>query len=341
MNAPLHFTTYRIDQRPAVLFAREDTSRWQPSEPLPSRPRAAEPEPETVSDWSQVHRRITELAAERARHERELGRWLLAAERLGVPMRAGYGSLREYAERVVGLNGRQTEERLRVARALAALPLVDRALGSGQLSWSAARELTRVAVPRTEKAWLGWAKGRRCREIEKAVAARRSGDSPTDRPDPSLVKRRLVFEVRAETMALFRDLQAAVRSDIIAADGPEAVDDDALLYEIARRALGGGGDECRASYQVAVTRCDGCGAVSIDAGGERHVVEDEVAEMMACDSQQLGVVDGRERGDEADSPHVGATAPTVDKEAESPAPRTPAPPPRSRRFSACRCRRRS
>src|SRR5687768_9681525 len=85
---------------------------------------------------------------------------------LGVHARAGYASLREYAERVVGLNGRQTEERLRVGRALVALPRLDAALASGELGWSAARELTRVAVPATEQEWLAWAKGRRAREIE-------------------------------------------------------------------------------------------------------------------------------------------------------------------------------
>ena len=46
-----------------------------------------------------------------------------------------------YADRMLGLNGRQTEERLRVGRALAELPVLDGALGSGELSWSAVREL--------------------------------------------------------------------------------------------------------------------------------------------------------------------------------------------------------
>jgi hypothetical protein len=132
-----------------------------------------------------VHKRIVQLAVVRAAHERELCRWLLEAERLVIHLHAGYASLSEYADRVVGLSARQTEERLRVGRVLVELPALDGALASGELSWSAVREVTRVAVPRTEEAWLGWAKGRRIREIEKAVAVRRSGDSPHDRPDPS------------------------------------------------------------------------------------------------------------------------------------------------------------
>jgi hypothetical protein len=92
------------------------------------------------------------------------------------------------------------------------------------------------------------------------VASSRRRSRRPRRSDPRW--HRLRFEVRAETMALFRDAQAAIRAQL----GGE-VDDDTLLYEIARRALGGPGDEGRASYQVAVTRCEDCGRTSIDAGG--------------------------------------------------------------------------
>ncbi len=276
---------------PAALSEGATTSESE-SEP--------ESEPEAALDWSQVHQRIVQLGTERGAHERELCHWLVAAERLEVHRRTGYASLREYVERVVGLNGRQTEERLRVGHVLVGLPLLDSALRSGQLCWSVVRELSRVAIQETEEAWIGWAKGRRSREVEQAVVALRRGDRPEDRPDPSLIKHRLRFEVRAETMALFRDLQAAVRRDL---GGP--VDDDMLLYEIARRALGGPRDEGRASYQIAVTTCECCGRASIDAGGESYAVENSVAEMAACDGQQVGSVDGGRHGHQQPGPEQG------------------------------------
>ena len=188
------------------------------------------PAPEAASDWASVHEALVGLARRRAAHERDTCRWLLAAERLGVHARAGHASLREYAERVLGLEPRQTEERLRVGRSLAQLPRLDAALASGELAWSAVRELTRVATRQTEEAWLAWAHRRRVHEIEKAVAARHPGDGPGARPDRSRLKHRLVFEVRAETMALFRDLQAAVRADL----GGD-VDHDAVLYDRSPR----------------------------------------------------------------------------------------------------------
>jgi hypothetical protein len=262
--------------RERIADEAESETERAPATPSPAL------ESEAASDWKQVHERLVSLGRTRAAHEREVCRWLLATQRLGVHARAGYASLAELAERVLGLNGRQTEERLRVGRALGDLPLIDGALTTGALSWSAVRELTRVATRETEQAWLDWAKGRRLRQVEAAVAARKPGDGPRDRSDPSRIKHRLVFEVRGETMALFRDLQSGVRADL----GGD-VDDDALLYEIARRVLRGPGDEGRASYQVAVSRCDECGRSRIDAAGTSHPVDEAVAEMALCDGQQL------------------------------------------------------
>ena len=306
MNAPVHLDAhyrashYRI-RPPVLLLVRDERI----PEGAPSSARNAgwgtSPDPETISDWCQVHERMVGLGAERAAHERELCRWLRAAERLGVHARTGHGSLHEYAERILGLGARQVEERLRVAHALARLPLLDQALGSGTLSWSAVRELTRIARPATERAWLGWAKGRRSRQIEQAVAARRPGDRPQDRPDPSLAKYRLRFDVRAETMALWRDIQARLRTELGA-----AMDDDTLLYELARRALGGPTDEGRASYQIVVSRCPDCGLASVDAGGQNHLVGRAVAEMAACDGQNVGSVEVG--GVTRPCPHVGAAA---------------------------------
>jgi hypothetical protein len=299
MNAPILLTRYR-QHRSLTLLAREDVSSYasagETAQAVPPKL-----EPETAVDWILVHERIVTLGKERALHEREVCRWLCCAERLGVHARAGYASVREYAERTLGLDGRQTEERLRVGRALACLPALDGALAAGALCWSAVRELSRIATVETELAWLAFAKGRSMREVEKAVAARHPGDGPKAPVDPSIVKHRLRFEVRAETMALFRDLQARVRADL--SFGGQ-IDDDTLLFEIARRALGGPDDEGRASYQVAVSRCDACGLASIDSGAHSERVDEAVAEMLDCDSQQLGQVDGR---NEATGPHVGAS----------------------------------
>ncbi|RLB46616.1 MAG: hypothetical protein DRI90_27195, partial [Deltaproteobacteria bacterium] len=97
------------------------------------------------------------------------------------------------------------------------------------------------------------------------------------------------------------------------------IDDDTLLYEIARRALGGPGEAGRSSYQVALTRCEECGQASIDAAGQSHPVDQAVAAMAACDSQQLGAVGGTGGGSggRSSSPHVGADVAADDEACET------------------------
>src|SRR6476660_8055645 len=111
MNAPLFYSSHP-GRAPLTLLAREEVSSSCGD-------RSAEPE--TITKWQDVHERIVALGKERAGHERQVCRWLLCAERLGVFARCGHASLREYAERMLGLSPRQTEERLRVGRALRGL----------------------------------------------------------------------------------------------------------------------------------------------------------------------------------------------------------------------------
>ncbi len=101
-----------------------------------------------------------------------------------------------------------------MGRAFEQLPQLEQALSNGELCWSVVRELTRVATAENEAAWLDWAQGRRAGEVAAAVAERRTGDTPDAKGDPSQVRHRLSFEVRAETMALFRELQTIAHRDL-------------------------------------------------------------------------------------------------------------------------------
>src|SRR5262249_59087576 len=90
----------------------------------------------------------------------------------------GMATFFEYAERIVGLTPRQTEERLRVARALERLPETSAALAGGRVHFTAVRELTRVLAPETEAEWLAASEGKSVGEIETLVSGRRVGERP-------------------------------------------------------------------------------------------------------------------------------------------------------------------
>ena len=75
-----------------------------------------------MTDRQVVHARLSAMAEDRARMDFELGRWLLAGERIGVHVVLGYASYGEYVERLFKMTRRQVRERLRVAKALEELP---------------------------------------------------------------------------------------------------------------------------------------------------------------------------------------------------------------------------
>src|SRR6185436_9799432 len=67
-------------------------------------------------------------------------------------------------------------ERVRVARALPALPLISAALARGEISYSKARALTRVATPNTEERLLRFAKSGTASHVDRLARAWRRVD---------------------------------------------------------------------------------------------------------------------------------------------------------------------
>src|SRR6266850_8338426 len=67
----------------------------------------------------------------------------------------GFRSCAHWLSWRVGLDMGAAREKVRVARALGALPRIARALARGELSYAKVRALTRVATPETEERLLG------------------------------------------------------------------------------------------------------------------------------------------------------------------------------------------
>jgi len=113
--------------------------------------------------WREADRQLRRLAARRGALDAEEARWLLVGRREKVHERFGFGSFLEYVERVLGHRPHAARERLRVAEALAGLPATRAALERGGVSYTAVRELTRVATANTERAWLDAVAGKTAR----------------------------------------------------------------------------------------------------------------------------------------------------------------------------------
>src|SRR3954464_10159892 len=119
--------------------------------------------------WVEIDEELRGNAKRRSGLDAHEMYWLREAERVQIWRPFGMVSMLDYMDRVLGHTPETARKRLRVARALADLPLVSAALERGELTFSAVRELTRVATGATEGAWIGATTGRSSREIEDMV----------------------------------------------------------------------------------------------------------------------------------------------------------------------------
>src|SRR5437016_6032498 len=131
---------------------------------------ACELSTEVTPTWEQIDCAWRSIAQRRAALDAEEARWLREAEALQIWRPLGMVSILDYMERVLGYAPHTAQERLRVARALGDLPQTEAALERGALSFSAAKELTRVATPETESEWIKSANDKNLRQIEDLVA---------------------------------------------------------------------------------------------------------------------------------------------------------------------------
>ncbi|MEZ4311683.1 MAG: hypothetical protein R3F14_26935, partial [Polyangiaceae bacterium] len=83
---------------------------------------------------------------------------------------AGYADVYHAARCLFGLGAHTTRERIRVGRALRALPRIEEAFLSRELSYSRTREVTRVATAEDESAWIVLGRELPIRALERRVA---------------------------------------------------------------------------------------------------------------------------------------------------------------------------
>jgi len=217
----------------------------------------------------------------------------MADKRLFVPF--GYASIRDYASNELDLEPRRTRDLLLLGRRLPDLPKVEAALESGDLSWTKAREIARVAAPETETAWLERAGQVSSRVLEHEVAQAVRGEQPPEgEPEVPLgrARRRVVFEMESEEADLLRAALAGVRSR---AGGEIAeLGDGAILADLARRVLlaDDGTAASAERYTVLVQHCPGCRQTT----GQNAEIRDTLVAEADCDAVRIDLRPGPNEG---------------------------------------------
>jgi hypothetical protein len=251
----------------------------------------------------EIDRALRRIAKVRCGLDAEEARWMRRAQEQKIWPSLGYVHALEYLEDVFGYAPRTAQERMRVAVDLGTLPAVEEALEDGTVSWSVARELTRVATPATQDRWLAAAAGKNLRQVERLVAGHKKGSDPDDEPDPALEVQVVTVRLSPATVALLRQARAALDDE-----SGEHLDDDAAFEAMCRSVIDGGKGGTDATSNgparmIHLTTCRACKRTTQAGSGATFDVKASERELAECDA----VICDDERGERA----VHAIAPVT------------------------------
>lgn len=243
-------------------------------------------------DWRAIDRDMRRLAARRAALDVAEARMLLEAKRAEIHKHLGFGSFAEYLERVLGYAPNTGRDRVRVAEELEMLPAITEAWERGKLSYSAVREMTRVATPENELEVLAYVEGLTVREVVGAMRGLEKGDDPNKRREPFTEPRHLHMELPPETYALFLEARRRLEHET----GQSMTDAD-FIGMVSRMVLGAAPGDERANtppHQIEIVTCPECKRGWHDVQGQSIQISPAALERARCDAVELGRVDGGE-----------------------------------------------
>jgi hypothetical protein len=242
-----------------------------------------------LEEWNLIDRRLRSYANQRAALDAAESFDLVRAADLKIHFSYGHATFIEYMEHRLGYVPHTARERMRVARGLVTLPVTAAALSRGELTYSHVRELTRVATPDTEEAWLAAAADRTSGEVQELASLHAYGDLPTDPERPNLRPKVLRLELPTEVYALWREARRSLSEE----RGGEVSDAD-LMETLCRRQLDPGTGAERPAHQIAFQQCPDCKRAKVNGAGRAIDVQPEVLERAACDARWLGDLEAKQ-----------------------------------------------
>jgi hypothetical protein len=157
-----------------------------------------------------------------------VGRQLLEVARSGAWGGPGIKSIEHWASMALGLAPATTKAHLAVAEKLEVLPVIDRAVREGRLSFDKAKAVVPVATTATQERWMDLAEQATVTGLQRIVAAWRKvePDGSAAEPDDAHPKRRLFWTGTGEGLekltALLTPEEAAIVKAAIANAEEEA-----------------------------------------------------------------------------------------------------------------------
>jgi len=223
--------------------------------------------------------------------------WFAEAQRRSLYRELGYASLELYATEGLGFTQNRYWQFKRLADDLERLPALREAVATGEVGWTKAQQVARVATPQTQAAWVAKAATTGRRELAREVQAARGAalaqvremarDAPLTAatpPPPAQVEATVTLRGDALQVARLEALFERARKQ-----GLRAGRLDLVIEALA--ALVEGDEDTKPApgahppVQVVVQQCPDCAAAVVATGrGELPLAPAQVA-ALGCDAR--------------------------------------------------------
>jgi len=216
-------------------------------------------------------------------------RVLLALHVSQLYSKLGFSSICQYAAKVFNYEHTLTYECLRVARALEEFPKCVEAFREGKIRWSALVEITRVATPETEEAWLQFAQDHSFKRLKAEIKHPRETGANTLREKgaglPAL-NTRLHFELTPVEHDVVSNAMKKAAAELSESLGGKTVDLKQVLVFWAKRQLvthpdgtiEGRSEREDSMYNILYHLCPECRTASLPEPEGRVEIPQEVVE---------------------------------------------------------------
>jgi hypothetical protein len=140
-------------------------------------------------DAAEVDRRLRRALHELQQAERNAVLWFAEVMKRKLFRDLGFSSIYHYATEALGFSRPRTAQFIRLCASLEDLPVLKESIAAGDVPWTKAREIAKVATAETEQAWVDLARQESRRKLERRVRmtqtqnrARRRAGAGADTP---------------------------------------------------------------------------------------------------------------------------------------------------------------
>jgi len=224
--------------------------------------------------------------------------WFAEVQRRTLYREFGHATLELYATQALGFSQNRFWQFKRLADDLDRLPVLREAVASGELGWTKAQQVARVATPETQHAWVAKAATTGRRELAREVQAARDVARLDARravalemPPTAPVPIEASFTLRGDVLQVAR-LEALLEKARKQRRGPAGATRLDLVLEALAALVDGQADDAgdsaaavqRPGVQVVVQQCPDCKAATVaTARGELALAPAQV-EAVTCDA---------------------------------------------------------